>query len=237
MNGLSWVCGFGPTVRLGPTRLVVHGRTVADYALMEAQILNERGNVFDCVRRAARRFSETPQTGRDTIRFLVETVARRWSGTTLADVFEWINTWRGRVFALWLAVRENNPNVYTYEHIVRSANHADWSKVVAAMDQASANDERCAALWFGMGGEWDGNTPFWPVVFRRLAEAPFHMDPAQVGGLTFQQLRFYLWDSSSLKEQVEFATVGALNEWRSRCQAITDRAVDNVVRGRRWNAE
>jgi hypothetical protein len=224
-------------VQLGQNRVVVRGRTVADYALMEAQILNERGNVFDCVRRTARQLSDSADAQRGTIQYLIEKIGRRWCATNLMDVFEWINTWRGRVFSLWLAVRDNNRAFYTYERIVRCAGQADWSRIASAMDQASANDERCAAHWFGLGGEWDASMPFWPMVFRRLAEAPFHMHPETVGRLTLQQLRFYLGDSASLKEHFEFATAGALNAWRSRRRAVMDRSIDNVLCGRRWNAE
>jgi hypothetical protein len=233
VNGVCWACGLGPTVRLGNRTLIVRGRTIADYAVVEAEILKERSNVYDLIRRTAGAFSDSPERQRDVCRFLVESAGRRWSRTTMSDVVDWINTWRGRVFLLWLAVRENDPAACPLERVAREAQRADWSEIAAAMEQASGADERCHDACSPFFDDKQERPISWPPLFRRLAASPFHLGPAEVGRLTMQQVRYYLSDERLLGDDLQFDSFAQLARWRRDLASSAERVVDNLVNGRR----
>ncbi len=107
MDGSSRTFGTGPTIQLGGRTLTVNPKLLRCYGEIEAEIISRRGNPFDLARHAAAAFADAPETAMLVVSRAFEE-AKSWRFVTITEIWKWIDeTWAGRCFAVWLAVREN----------------------------------------------------------------------------------------------------------------------------------
>ena len=155
MDGLSRPLGAGPHVTIGQHSLRLDGRILRHYAEIEAQILHRRGKPHDLIRG----LSETFQGSDDAIQAVTDAAfeaAKSWAVVGGRDYAEWVDTWPGQCFTIYLAVRDNDRKFYTldkvteivsdeYEKVLRSdGNHAaaEWlGGIIDGINQASGDDE------------------------------------------------------------------------------------------------
>jgi len=246
MEGLCWTAGCGATIRLGGETVALRGRQLRDFALMEAEILRRRGNPFHLLRRLAANWSSDDSHRRGCLARLFERVSARHCTVGRRDLSAWLHTWPGRLFALWLAVRDHDPARYTLEYVVRIAGDADWSEIARGLELAAGDDERGTIHRFvanepgdddGAADGGDDDAPIdWNAIYRRLAAAPFGLSTEEIGRLTWRQLEILLDDAETTAGNVWFDSAEQLSAWMDRRNAAALRAVGNLCRGLRWDA-
>jgi hypothetical protein len=236
MDGLTWAAGCGPTIALAGETLLVQGRRLRDYGLIEAEILSSRGNPFDLLRLVSRRLAPQVKNDRELLPRLFECIVARWCRVGCREVFDWLDAWPGRIFALWLAVRGNDLRRFTLDRIVRLSNEVDWPAALQAIELASGEDERATVDWLAGRKNGDDAAISWEAIYRRLAERPFGMTAEDVGNLTLRQLRVYLDESEQMSNWICFESAAELNEWRQQRADAVNSAVANLCQGLRWDA-
>lgn len=107
MDGISRTSGVGPTITLGGKAYTVSGRILRHYAEIEAEIIKLRGNPFDFVRQASESLKDSPEVLAIVINQAWD-LARTWAYVSSEDLSEFLVSWRGVVFALWLSIREQS---------------------------------------------------------------------------------------------------------------------------------
>lgn len=154
---LDTAVGVGPTIELGGETLTITPRLVRHFGEMEAEIKKERGNPFDAIREASEALKDTDPALLKEIVSNAFMEARNWKYVSMDDIFEWMsNTWRGQRFVIWLTVRDNDREKWTFDHFSQVFSdefeeryHRDgalaaqkWvSQIEAAISQASGEDE------------------------------------------------------------------------------------------------
>lgn len=236
MDGLCYAAGCGPSVRLGGRRLLLKGRTIGDYGIIESEILKQRGNPFDLIRAAARRTGEHADRQRYIVDQLFRHICRWGGGVSFHDTIKWLNTSYGACFALWLAVRDNDPLRYTFEHVCDLAGTADWNEISQAISIASAEDERALAQCSGVPSDLETTPMPWPLIYRRMAASPFCLRAGEIEKLTLYQLSILLRGEEEWQERLEFESISEIESWRREFNAAAERAVENLVDGRRFDA-
>jgi len=242
MDGLCWTAGCGATIRMGGETVALRGGRLRDVALMEAEILRRRGNPFQLLRRLAANWNGDDSHRRGCLARLFERVSARHCTVSRRDLSAWLHTWPGRLFALWLAVRDHDPARYTLECVVRLAGGADWNEIARGLELASGEDERGTIDRFGRNGPGagevdDDDDPIdWSAIYRRLAAAPFGLSPEEIGRLTWRQLEILLDDAETTAGRVWFDSAEQLAAWTNWRNAAALRAVGNLCRGLRWDA-
>lgn len=119
MEGASRTFGTGPVMTLGGRSLSVNSKLLRCYAEIEAEIINRRGNPFDLARQAAAAFADTPETALLVVQRAFEE-AKSWRFVAISEIWRWIDeTWAGRCFSVWLAVRDNDPQTLTFDEVSR----------------------------------------------------------------------------------------------------------------------
>ncbi len=237
MDGLTWITGCGPTITLEGQTLIARGRSLRDYGIIEAEIICRRGNPFDRMRFVARMVKEDSSAERDGLARLFNDISARWCRVNRAEVFAWLDTWPGRLFALWLAVRKNYPGRCSLEFLVEQADTIDWPRALEAMAIANGEDERGTIdLLAATDARHDAPIP-WGAIYRRLAEHPFHMSAEEIGHLTLRQLLVLLVGTDELAERIDFPSAADMQSWRLRREAMVSTAIDNLRRGLRWDSQ
>jgi len=154
---LDSAVGSGPTIEIGGETLTITPRLVRHFGEMEAEIKKERGNPFDCIREAREALGDTDA---GLLKEIVENAfleARKWKYVSVEEIWEWMaQTWRGQRFVIWLTIRDNNREKWTfnyfneifsdeYEDRVRNEGPVEAHKWIAnienAIQQASGDDE------------------------------------------------------------------------------------------------
>lgn len=236
MDGLCYAAGCGPSIRLGGRRLLLKGRTIGDYGIIEAEILQQRGNPFDLIRATARRTAEHAKRQRLIVHGLFRHICRQGREVRFRDTIEWLNTSYGACFALWLGVRSNDPLWYTFERVCELARRADWNEISQAISIASAEDERALARWIGTPGRMNSGPMPWPLVYRRMAEPPFCMGAGEIASLTLYQLSLFLREDHEWQDRLEFESLAEIQSWRREFDTAIDGAVENLLDGQRCDA-
>jgi len=117
--GLANTVGAGSTIELGGERLQVSPRILRHYAEIEAEIIERRGDPFDSIRKNKDIFADSPEL---LDRFVEKAFdqAKTIREVSLHDIGIYISeTWHGQLFAIWLAVRDNNREVWTLDKFVQ----------------------------------------------------------------------------------------------------------------------
>lgn len=157
MDGISRVAGEGPSITLCGHSLKVSGRVLRHYAEMEAEIIAKRKPTpLDMVRQAREDFAGDPVAFEVFARVAIQE-AKNWATVTRVELAEWMtDTMTGLTFAIWLSVRDNDPDKYTLEKVVRlymdeeeirikkegeEAAAKLRKEIEDAIDQASGQDE------------------------------------------------------------------------------------------------
>ena len=156
MNGLSSVVGVGPIVEFGGKEYTVKAKMLEQHAIVEAQIVKNRGNPFDMFRAAAESFSDNPD-GFAKIVPIVMSQAKGWKIVTFDEVREYLNsTLEGMALSVWMAIRHNNPEKLTISYVketfvneLESRIQKDgdasadrwWRSLVSNIEQAEGVDE------------------------------------------------------------------------------------------------
>lgn len=172
MDGVSRAAGVGPTIQLGGKTLTVSGKILEHYALFEAEVLRQRDDPVSLAMKgiaagqqvAAERAAQMDAKERTTFlaafreineqsnRRLLEIAydkAKQWRFVAPEEIQQWLNTFAGTCFCLWLAVRHNGDE-YTLENVTKLLlqrfAHESQAEVItqvqSAIDQASGEDYR-----------------------------------------------------------------------------------------------
>lgn len=139
MEGVSRCLGVGPTVTLNGHTLLVKGRTIRHYGLIEAEIMKQRGNPLKMFRDAKAEISDDPVILKALATAAFEQ-AQQWAFVSRWQLYEFLGTWSGFFFALWLAVRDNGPE-WTPERVAEVAG----DEIEAAMRACPQADQRMLA--------------------------------------------------------------------------------------------
>jgi hypothetical protein len=230
MDGLYLYTGCSPTIRLAGETLPVRQLRLRDYGQIEAEILQQRGNPFELLRSIACSIG-IHAGANELLRALLEFVEQRYCRASFSDVCAWMETWPGRLCSLWLAVRHTNPAKQTLEYLTRNLFAADARSVVAAVDFASARDERSA--WrqrFDVSDRNPSAEPIaWPAVYRRLAAVPYGMSVDAISSLTLPQLQMLLSGTDVTASRVEFDSAAEFESWREARNHGLEQAVCNLI--------
>jgi len=115
MDGVSRAAGVGPTITLGGRTWTVRGRTVEFYALLEAEIIRQRGDPFKLLAESARTLrDEKGAVDRVSLDALASSIAahfRSWNSATYADYAQFWNTPAGDAFRIWAAIRQEDKDL------------------------------------------------------------------------------------------------------------------------------
>lgn len=234
MDGLCWITGCA-TIRLGGETVVLHALRLYDFALIESEILRRRGNPFDLLRRIAERFPVPDDPHDDVLPALFQEVERRWCRVSYREMRAWLDTWSGRLFALWLAIRNANPGRYTLEFVQRQALQANWREIERAQQLVAAEEERALLNTLPDASGNDGPVP-WSSIFCRLTSPPFSMTTSEAGQLTLQQLTLLLSDDDPSATRLQFDSAADFEAWRIGRARRVRIAVNNLRNGLRWDA-
>ena len=148
-DNLAQVAGMGPTIELGGHRLVVKGRIIRHYALMEAEILKKREpNPLQIIRDLKEDFVNNPEMFERLARVAIQE-AKDWAMVTNLELSRWMTTTMdGFMFTVWLAVRDNDPSEWTFERVrdltcdELEKDGDKWRETVdTAINQASGDGE------------------------------------------------------------------------------------------------
>jgi len=153
MDGSSRAFGVGPTIQLRGKTYTVNGRIFRHYAEIEAEVIRLRGNPFEMIPQARDVLSGELATLSFVLREIFNE-ARRWRFLSHADFHEFLDSWRGEVMQLWMAIRHNDPELTLdavmemfgdeVENITRTKGvkeSLEWrDKVSEAIAQASGED-------------------------------------------------------------------------------------------------
>ncbi|MGE3314003.1 MAG: hypothetical protein AB7O26_02725 [Planctomycetaceae bacterium] len=234
MDGLCWIHG-GATIRLGDETVVLHALRLCDYALIESEMLRRRGNPFDLLRRIAARFSIPEDPVDDVLPALFQEVDKRWCRVSYREIRAWLDTWPGRLFGLWLSIRDANPARYTLEYVQQQGLSANWDAIERAQQLASAEDERMLPDSLFDATESDDAIP-WSTIFRRLAAPPYSLSVQEVGQLTLRQLPLFLSDDDPVATRLQFDSAADFEAWRLGREDRVRDAVARLRSGLRWDS-
>ena len=117
MEGLARAAGVGSAITLGGRKLKVSARILRHYAEIEEEVRRLRGNPFNLIREAKEALRDDPELMKQFVERAFDE-ARRAKIVTPNDVQEYLSdTWSGGCFALWLALRENDPQAVTLQWV------------------------------------------------------------------------------------------------------------------------
>ena len=154
MDGLSRALGTGPTITLCGQTFSVQGRLIRHYAEIEAQMIKERPDPFQLMREGVSAFQDNPEGMRFFVRECYD-IAKTWKSVAGHEIRDWLNTFKGNCFAVWLCIRHNNPEYLTLEKVTElmlddaekiarekgeAARAAKQAEIERAIDQASGTD-------------------------------------------------------------------------------------------------
>ena len=121
MESSSRALGIGPTNRFDGRDCVVKGRTQEFHAMVEAEILQHRGNPYEGLIHAATTIKKDDgKTDEVAIRVLVDAFSRSFRTyryATQDDILEYRNTPRGRAFMVWYCLRDNFEKTWTIDRV------------------------------------------------------------------------------------------------------------------------
>ena len=150
MTGLAQAAGIGPTIDLDGEKLFVTGKIIRHYALMEAEIIKLRHPTpLEMVRTIKDDYKDSPDLFERFARIAIQE-AKTWGVVTRTEIFEWLQTtMSGFVLTIWLAVRDNNKDKWTFERTrdlicdkLEEPGGDEWkASVEEAIDQASGETE------------------------------------------------------------------------------------------------
>ena len=250
MYGLARLRGIGPAIKLGGRRFYARARTLADYAEIEARILDLRGNPFDVLRWLCRDSANRPVASRLVERLRIN--EDDWWSVTLAESLEWLSTPEGRVCGLWLAIRSQDASLeWVRQRVVEESDAAEsqgefgaelwWDGIQSAIDTANGEDEISALENFGIE-ETKGRSrrPNWRLAFRDLCVSEpkaesIGISPDQFWSLTLAEYRCLMANRDTLfmKPFERESLMLAHNERQSKA---TGKAIENLSNGKKWNA-
>ena len=173
LEGVSRASGVGVTFVLDGETLKISGRLMEHYGEIEAAVLAKRGSPVSAAMTAIAEqnssvakecaamgeseaaayllrvtvLNESSQTKALEVAYDKEKLWRNVSG---AEISEWMGTFQGSRFIAWLAIRDNDPDKYTLDHVTRmilsdAANNSESAVIAAlneAINQASGEDLR-----------------------------------------------------------------------------------------------
>lgn len=145
--GISRAAGVGPTIELGGVTYAVKGRVLQHYGEIEADILARRPDPFDLIRPMLA--TATPEMRRELFGLAFDR-AKAWRNVTQADITEWFATPRAKMFSIWLAVRDNDPQKLTLEAVTSmvmdKAEEAMRAKIAKGAKKTDEEEARSEAF-------------------------------------------------------------------------------------------
>jgi len=253
MYGLARLRGIGGTVSLGDRRFTVRGRTLGDYAELEARMLELRGDPFHVLRWLCREASLYGVSAKLVER--LRTNEDDWWSVTIADAMEWLSTLEGRVFGLWLAIRYSGVSLeWVQECFVEESEKAEaeqsfgadlwWQPIQTALDLANGEDELSALENFGIEEEKSRKTghPNWRLSFRDLCVSNrdhaelIGLSPESFWNLTLRQYQILIRSREALAGKT-FERESLMLAHNERQAKETEKAMENLKEGKRWNAQ
>lgn len=253
MYGLARLRGIGGAVVLAGRKFPVRARTLADYAEIEARMLELRGNPFDVLRWLCRDAGNRSVVSRLVDR--LRTNEDDWWSVTIGESLEWLSTLEGRIFGLWLAVRQQSPEIsleWVRDRFIEAAETANaqgefgaelwWDGIQTVLDVANGDDELAALENFGIE-ETKGKSgnPNWRLAFRDLCisnrdNAEFiGLSPDQFWNLTLVQYRVLIRSREALANK-PFDRESLMLAHNERQAKATEIAVEKLTEGKRWNS-
>lgn len=222
----------------------VRGRTLRHFAELEAQLIHLRGDPFVDIRRLPE-FIYDADTLHATVQELFVQADQQWAEVDDADCLRWANdTWSGRCFSAWQAIRDNDPGRFTLEYVsqaVLSAVDAGRSEEVEhlrqAIQQANGDDELGALDRIDnlLTGAQTSEPATWRRIVRSLVDEPFCLRMHEIAELTVGQCVLLATDPETMKGEMTFR-----NEFQPDWKPLDNlarQAAGNLIEGKPWIAK
>jgi hypothetical protein len=167
---------------------------------------------------------------------------------------EWLATYEGRIFGLWLAIRRDDSVSLEWvrDRVIEESEKAEatgsygaelwWDGIQSSLDTANGDDELSALENFGIEeAKGKSRHPNWRLAFRDLClsypnNESVCLSPDQFWNLTLGQYR----QLTRTRESLAGVTYSRGSEMDAHCQRMnkaTESAIDNLTGGKRWNAK
>ena len=246
MYGASRAVGIGPPVSIHGRSLPVHARTVADYARIEGRILQLRGDPFDSLRWVLVRANGS----RHGAAKLFDKLRDNWWLPDSAELFRWLGTWEGRIYALWLAVRKLELEE-VHQWVIEQANRAlregptgpeAWwlCDIQSILDRVNGDDEIGALERLAKATEEGKSQGInWGQVYRELGDEPLNIPPGEVAGMTLTQIEFFFCKRERAGARTPDTSTwieSNMIRWTKQQRQSAVMAIENLSQGKQWNA-
>jgi len=161
MDGLGRAIGAGVPIQFSGETLILDPVTVSDFGLIEQELLSRRPNPMDLTRKEAQAFildaaklgsSAEDEFLRKQYIAMAEKImadgmaaARKANGIKPTEVAEWLDTFDGVQFTLWLKLDQRYPDRFftldKIKEVMQSMQEDEIERLKKLRDQASGLDE------------------------------------------------------------------------------------------------
>lgn len=237
----SNLCSYGPVVVIGDRSLLIKARTLSDYALIEKQCQSYRVNPMPMIRRVV--FSISDKTLQRSVALQAIKQLRFDCDITIDVIQKWMNTYEGKMFCYWLAIRENGISFNELIDLIEDEEQSTGSDIYKRLDyyMSIASDEieysNLGSITGLFRSEDDTVKNRWftyDSLVSALTKEPFSMSMSDIGSLTMAQISAIIRDPKTDigddrdNETVIFGKKSDPNLRRSK-KPIYDRGYDMIV--------
>lgn len=145
MDGLGRAVGAGVTLKFGEREIILEPLTLRDFGLIEQHLLSQRRSPLDLVKDVVRDLP--PELAKSLLEQAYED-AKKGNTISPQEIAEWIDTFDGMAYSLWLSLEKRYPGEYQLTDVhdvmqqMMESDESVMERLKALRDQASGLDER-----------------------------------------------------------------------------------------------
>lgn len=115
-DGLNRAMGVGPTITLCGQTYLVKGKILRHRAVIEAEMLKNRPDPIAMMHQLLPAL-RGDEVGIRALAREMTAIAKEWKSVTGDEMKSWLDTMEGFTFLMWLAIRDNDPELLTLERV------------------------------------------------------------------------------------------------------------------------
>lgn len=141
MDGVARPSGAGVTITFGGETLILEALTLKDFGLIENHLLSQRQNPLLVVRDV---IGDLPPEMADKLLDKAYRDAKKMNEVAAEEVAEWIDTFNGMAFSLWLSLEKRYAGRFTLDNvleIMEAISEEELEDLKNLRDQAAGLDE------------------------------------------------------------------------------------------------
>jgi hypothetical protein len=141
MDGVARPSGAGVTITFGGETLILEALTLKDFGLIENHLLSQRENPLMVVRDV---IGDLPPEMADKLLDKAYRDAKKMNEVSAEEVAEWMDTFKGMAFSMWLCLEKRYKDRFTLEtvlDVMDSLDEEDLDNLKNLRDQAAGLDE------------------------------------------------------------------------------------------------